>query len=199
MTDVVLFLRVSTSHQNTENQELELVEPCKRRDWNIVKIYRETVSGLKKNEEREQLTQMLNDMKKRYFTKIVCYDLSRISRSMEELVKTLSLLDDYKISLFSWKQNLDTDDGGLGKMFFYFVGIFNEIESSLRKERQLTAINRLRTIKGFKYGGNELISNDTKEKVLGLRKQGLSYRKIKEQVSNISLSSIGNIITEVKI
>ena len=40
---------------------------------------------------------------------------------------------------------------------------------------------------------------DTKEKVLGLRKQGLSYRKIKEQVSNISLSSIGNIITEVKI
>ena len=199
MTDVVLFLRVSTSHQNTENQELELVELCKRRDWNIVKIYRETVSGLKKNEEREQLTQMLNDMKKRYFTKIVCYDLSRISRSMEELVKTLSLLDDYKISLFSWKQNLDTDDGGLGKMFFYFVGIFNEIESSLRKERQLTAINRLRTIKGFKYGGNELISKDTKEKVLGLRKQGLSYRKIKEQVSNISLSSIGNIITEVKI
>ena len=120
MTDVVLFLRVSTSHQNTENQELELVELCKRRDWNIVKIYRETVSGLKKNEEREQLTQMLNDMKKRYFTKIVCYDLSRISRSMEELVKALSLLDDYKISLFSWKQNLDTDDGGLGKMFFYF-------------------------------------------------------------------------------
>ena len=145
------------------------------------------------------LTQMLNDMKKRYFTKIVCYDLSRISRSMEELVKTLSLLDDYKISLFSWKQNLDTDDGGLGKMFFYFVGIFNEIESSLRKERQLTAINRLRTIKGFKYGGNELISNDTKEKVLDLRKQGLSYRKIKEQVSNISLSSIGNIITDAKV
>ena len=199
MTDVVLFLRVSTSHQNTENQELELVELCKRREWNIVKIYRETVSGLKKNEERTQLTQMLNDMKKRYFTKIVCYDLSRISRSMEELVKTLSLLDDYKISLFSWKQNLDTDDGGLGKMFFYFVGIFNEIESSLRKERQLTAINRLRTIKGFKYGGNELISNDTKEKVLDLRKQGLSYRKIKEQVSNISLSSIGNIITDAKV
>ena len=50
MTDVVLFLRVSTSHQNTENQELELVELCKRREWNIVKIYRETVSGLKKND-----------------------------------------------------------------------------------------------------------------------------------------------------
>ena len=97
------------------------------------------------------------------------------------------------------KNSLDTDDGGLGRMFFYFVGIFNEIESSVRKERQLTAINRLRTIKGFKYGGNELISNDTKEKVLDLRKQGLSYRKIKEQVSNISLSSIGNIITDAKV
>ena len=199
MTDVVLFLRVSTTHQTTMNQELELVELCKRRDWNIVKIYRETISGTKKNEERKQLTQMLDDMKKRYFTKIICYDLSRISRNMGELVKTLSLLDDYKISLFSWKQNLDTDDGGLGKMFFYFVGIFNEIESSLRKERQLTSINRLRGIKGFKYGGNELISNETKQQVLELRESGLSYRKIKEQVSSISLSSIGNIITESRV
>ena len=199
MTDVVLFLRVSTTHQTTMNQELELVELCKRRDWNIIKIYRETISGTKKNADRKQLTQMLDDMKKRYFTKIICYDLSRISRNMGELVKTLSLLEDYKISLFSWKQNLDTDDGGLGKMFFYFVGIFNEIESSLRKERQLTSINRLRTIKGFKYGGNELISNETKQKVLELREDGLSYRKIKEQVSTISLSSIGNIITESRV
>lgn len=199
MTDVCLFLRVSTSHQNTDNQELELVELCKRRDWNIVEIYKETVSGSKKNEDRKELTRMLGDMKKKYFSKIICYDLSRISRNMGELVKTLSLLDDYKISLFSWKQNLDTDDGGLGKMFFYFVGIFNEIESSLRKERQLTSINRLRTIKGFRYGGNELISKETKQQVLGLREQGLSYRKIKEQVSTISLSSIGNIITENRV
>ena len=199
MTDVVLFLRVSTTHQTTMNQELELVELCKRRDWNIIKIYRETISGTKKNADRKQLTQMLDDMKKRYFTKIVCYDLSRISRNMGELVKTLSLLDDYKISLFSWKQNLDTDDGGLGKMFFYFVGIFNEIESSLRKERQLSAINRLRTVKGFKYGGNELISNETKQKVIELKEQGLSYRKIREQVSNISLASISRVIKEVTV
>jgi DNA invertase Pin-like site-specific DNA recombinase len=199
MTDVVLFLRVSTSHQTTDNQEIELVELCKRRGWNIVEIYKETISGTKKNEDRKELTRMLGDMKKRYFTKIICYDLSRISRNMGELVKTLSLLDDYKISLFSWKQNLDTDDGGLGKMFFYFVGIFNEIETSLRKERQLTSINRLRTIKGFKYGGNELISNETKQQVLELRGQGLSYRKIKEQIPTISVSSIGNIITEKRV
>ena len=167
MTDVVLFLRVSTSHQTTDNQEIELVELCKRRGWNIVEIYKETISGTKKNEDRKELTRMLGDMKKRYFTKIICYDLSRIS--------------------------------GLGKMFFYFVGIFNEIESSLRKERQLTSINRLRTIKGFKYGGNELISNETKQQVLELRGQGLSYRKIKEQIPTISVSSIGNIITEKRV
>ena len=199
MTNVCLFLRVSTSHQTTENQELELVELCKRRDWNIVEIYRETISGMKKNEDRKELTKMLGDMKKKYFTKIICYDLSRVSRNMTELVKTLSLLDDYNISLFSWKQNLDTDDGGLGKMFFYFVGIFNEIESSLRKERQLSSINRLRTIEGFKYGGNDLISNETKDKVRQLREDGLSYRKIHKEVSHISLSSIGNIITECRV
>ena len=84
-------------------------------------------------------------------------------------------------------------------MFFYFVGIFNEIESSLRKERQLSSINRLRTIEGFKYGGNDLISNETKDKVRQLREDGLSYRKIHKEVSHISLSSIGNIITECRV
>ena len=41
----------------------------------------------------------------RKFKKVVVYSIDRLGRNMKELVKTLSLLDDYNISLFSHQQN----------------------------------------------------------------------------------------------
>ena len=124
-TKVCLYLRVSSVSQKTENQEIELLELCKRRGWTIVETYKETISGTRKNEDRKELSRMLGNMKKGRWTKIVIFDLTRLGRSVSEVVKTLSLLDDYNISLYSWKQNLDTDDGGMSKLFFYFVSIFS--------------------------------------------------------------------------
>jgi len=192
-TDVCLYLRVSSAGQTTDNQEIELLELCKRRNFNIVEVYRETVSGTKKNEDRKELTRMLGDMKHRKWTKIVIFDLTRLGRSVSEVVKTLSLLDDYNISLFSMRQNLDTDDGGMSRLFFYFVSIFSEMESDLRKSRQKVGIERVKKL-GKKYGGNDFLTDEIKSLVLQLSSEGLSYRKIKEQVPSVSLGSISNIV-----
>lgn len=192
-TDVCLYLRVSSAGQTTDNQEIELLELCKRRNFNIVEVYRETVSGTKKNEDRKELTRMLGDMKHRKWTKIVIFDLTRLGRSVSEVVKTLSLLDDYNISLFSMRQNLDTDDGGMSRLFFYFVSIFSEMESDLRKSRQKVGIERVKKL-GKKYGGNDFLTDEIKLLVLQLSSEGLSYRKIKEQVPSVSLGSISNIV-----
>ena len=195
MEKVALFLRVSSSGQTTENQEVELLELCERRGWKIVETYKEVVSGTKKNEDRIELSRMLGDLKKRPFTKVVVYDLSRLGRSVSEVVKTLSLFDDYNISLFSWKQNLDTDDGGMSKLFFYFVSIFSEMEKSIQSNRQMSAINRMRSL-GKKYGGKDFVSDEKKQKIIELKEQGYSYRKIREQV-NIGLGSISRVLSEV--
>jgi DNA invertase Pin-like site-specific DNA recombinase len=192
-TDVCLFLRVSSAGQTTDNQEIELLELCKRRNFNIVEVYKETVSGTKKNEDRQELSRMLGDMKHGRWTKIVIYDLTRLGRSVSEVVRTLSMLDDYNISLFSMRQNLDTGDGGMSKLFFYFVSIFSEMESELRISRQKAGIERVKKL-GKKYGGNDFISDEIKSTVRLLSENGLSYRKIKQQVPNISLGSISNIV-----
>ena len=194
MKKVSLLLRVSTTGQTTDNQEKELIELCKRRDFQIVDIYKETVSGTKKNEDRKEFSRMLNDMKKRKWEKLVVWSVDRLGRDMKELIKTLSLLDDYKISLYSYQQNLDTDDS-MGRMFFYFVSIFSEFETNIRKERQKVGIERIRQL-GKKYGGNDFISDEVKKKIVELKKNGLSYRKIKEKIDGISLGSISNIIKE---
>lgn len=194
MKKVSLLLRVSTTGQTTDNQEKELLELCKRREFKIVDIYKETVSGTKKNEDRKEFSRMLNDMKKRKWEKLVVWSVDRLGRDMKELIKTLSLLDDYNISLYSYQQNLDTDDS-MGRMFFYFVSIFSEFETNIRKERQKVGIERIKQL-GKKYGGNDFISDEVKEKVIDLKKNGLSYRKIKDKIDGVSLGSISNIIKE---
>ena len=80
MTNICLYLRVSSSSQTTDNQEMELLQLCERRGFNIIETYRETISGTKKNEDRKRLSRMLEDMKKRKWTKIVIYDLTRLGR-----------------------------------------------------------------------------------------------------------------------
>ena len=187
-------MRVSTTGQTTDNQEKELLELCNRREFKIVDIYKETVSGTKKNEDRKEFSRMLNDMKKRKWEKLVVWSVDRLGRDMKELIKTLSLLDDYNISLYSYQQNLDTDDS-MGRMFFYFVSIFSEFETNIRKERQKVGIERIKQL-GKKYGGNDFISDEVKEKVIDLKKNGLSYRKIKDKIDGVSLGSISNIIKE---
>jgi DNA invertase Pin-like site-specific DNA recombinase len=195
MTDVCLYLRVSSNGQTTDNQEIELLELCKRRNFNIVETYKETVSGLKKNEDRRELTRMLEDMKQRKWTKIVIFDLTRLGRSVSEVVKTLSLLDDCNISLFSMRQNLDTDDGGMSKLFFYFVSIFSEMESDLRKTRQRVGIDRVKSL-GKKYGGNDFITDEIKSTVIQMKNKGMSYRTIKKEIGGIGLGTISRIVNE---
>ena len=41
--NVAIFLRVSTVHQTTENQRIELYEVCERNNWNIVEEYDDRV------------------------------------------------------------------------------------------------------------------------------------------------------------
>ena len=166
MKKVSLFLRVSTLFQTTDNQKKELIELCKRRDFQIVEIYQETISGTKKNEDRKEFSRLLNDMKKRKFEKLVVWSVDRLGRDMKELIKTLSLLDDYKISLYSYQQNLDTDDT-MGRMFFYFVSIFSEFENNIRRERQKVGIERVRNL-GLKYAGNNFVTEEKKQKVISL-------------------------------
>ena len=194
MKKVSLLLRVSTSGQTTDNQRKELTDLCKRRDFQIVDIYEEVVSGTTKNEDRKEFSRMLNDMKKRKWEKLIVWSVDRLGRDMKELIKTLSLLDDYKVSLYSYQQNLDTDDT-MGRMFFYFVSIFSEFETNIRKERQKVGIERVKQL-GKRYGGNNFVTDDIKSQVIELKKSGLSYRKIKEKIGSISLGSISYVINE---
>ncbi len=188
---VALYVRVSTKQQHTSNQLTELKELCNRFDYEIVDIYEETVSGTKNNEDRTEFNRLIKDVKRKRFDMVLVWSLDRLGRKTSELLKFLTLLEDYSVGLYCWKQGINTSDA-MGRMFFQFVSVMSEYENSIRKERQLVGIDRLKS-QGKKYGGNDFISDEIKQKVIDLKQQGLSYRKIKEHV-DISLSSISLIV-----
>ena len=138
---VAVYLRVSTSHQTTENQFRELIDVCNRNRWQIVGLYEETISGTKGLDKRAELNRMMLDASRKKFDKVVVWSVDRLGRSMKHLITVLSQLDDLGIDVFSFAQGIDTSTT-FGKSMFQMVGIFAELENNMRKERQSVGIKR---------------------------------------------------------
>ena len=177
---VAVYLRVSTSHQTTENQFRELIDVCNRNHWQIVGLYEETISGTKGLDERVELNRMMLDASRKKFDKVVVWSVDRLGRSMKHLITVLSQLDDLGIDVFSFAQGIDTSTT-FGKSMFQMVGIFAELENNMRKERQSIGIKRALE-NGAKFGRKSIITNELVQKVVDLRRKGLSMRGIATQL-----------------
>jgi DNA invertase Pin-like site-specific DNA recombinase len=69
------------------------------------------------------------------------------------------------------------------------------MERDLLLSRQSESIKRLRE-KGSKWGRGKLMSEETKSKIIALRQEGFSYRKICESVG-VSKGSIQHLMSTV--
>ena len=182
--NVAVYLRVSTSHQTTENQFRELIDVCNRNRWQIVGLYEETISGTKGLDERSELNRMMHDACLKKFDKVVVWSVDRLGRSMKHLITVLSQLDDLGVDVFSYAQGIDTSTT-FGKSMFQMVGIFAELENNLRSERQIVGIKRALK-EGVKFGRKDVVDEETEYQIYQLRQQGKSYRKIADKVGIIN-------------
>ena len=61
-------------------------------NFEIVAEYKdEGISGAKNRDERPSLNEMMRDAVRGKFEMILCYDLSRLGRNLEELIRILNL------------------------------------------------------------------------------------------------------------
>ena len=120
---VAIYTRVSTLDQNVSNQLLELRDHCSRMEWEVVKEYAdEGLSGTLSREKRPALNSLIKDAYRKRFDSVVCWDISRIGRSMKELILFLSDMKDRGIGICSVRQGFDTSTS-MGEIMFQFVGI----------------------------------------------------------------------------
>lgn len=123
------YVRVSTEEQN-EARQVEALNKL-----GVEKIYIEKKSG--KNLDRPVLQEMLDFI--REGDTVYVHDLSRISRSLTDLLNLVELLQKKRVHLVSEKESVNTETP-TGRLFLSIVGAINEFERTNLLERQREGI-----------------------------------------------------------
>lgn len=173
---VAIYARVSTDRQAVDMQIHELTEYVNRRRWTL---YREFVDHgyTGASTKRPAFLEMMNEAKKKKFDVLLVWKLDRLSRSMKDLITTLSELGALGIDFVSYDNSLDTSTP-TGKLVFHVIGAVAEFERDIIRERVVAGLENARR-KG-KTLGRPQISPVVYEEAKAMRKAGLSFRKIQE-------------------
>lgn len=192
MKRVCLLLRCSTSHQDYEYQRNMLTDICKLNGWEIVRTFENKISGAKKNEERQEIVDLIDYVKNNEVDVVVATEVSRLGRDTLEALKTIEILNEHKVNLYFANYGLETllPDGTINPVAKLILTICLEISSY---ERNLL---RFRMQKGYEnyqkkcreqgvkmgrpetYRKSEETYKEQYAKELSLMRKGISLRNI---------------------
>ena len=171
-------------------------QPCdaaspKRAKWKVIEVYQDKgVSGANGRNGRPELDRMLDDATRRRFKKLLVWDLSRLGRSLRDLISISDHFRERSIDLYVHKDAIDTGTTS-GRLFFHIVGVIGEFERDRIRERINAGLARAKA-EGKTLGRFE---GTTKAKVkhqaeiVSLRDAGMSIRKIASTV-RVSTSTV---------
>ena len=194
MKRAVLYLRVSKHEQTIENQRIELERVAAAKGWRVIATFKdEGVSGAFGREVRAQYDSMLKQGVQAKFDVVLAWDVSRLSRSLVDLVTTLDELHACGIDLYLHQQAIDTTTPA-GKAMFQMCGVFAEFERGILSERVKAGLNRARE-EGKILGRPMKIANT--KKIIEGRNRGKTIREIaKEQ--GLSVGRVHKALVETR-
>jgi len=176
------YIRVSTDKQDVENQRYEILKYANERKLGNVEILEETVSGRKSWKERK-LGKLVDRIQKGDI--LIVTELSRLGRSMLEIMELLSILLRKGVELHVVKSNQVLKDDLQSKVFAMAFSIAAEIERELISQRTKEALRR-RKAEGKPLGRPKGSRSSSLDKY---------YDEIKELLEKgVSISSIAKII-----
>jgi len=206
----VIYARVSSvsDRQSTERQVSDMKKYAEYSEMNIVKVFEEKISGIKKNEERYILSECINYCMTNKIDCLLVSELSRIGRNAFEVLETVKKLIDTKINLFMQKEQfLLLDEEGNPSLFLPVMIATLSTCAQLERENIKFRLNSGRQnyiAKGGKLGRNKGSFKTTEKKkdeykkVISLLKKGSSIRNT-AKLTNVSNSTIQRIKKEFKI
>jgi len=159
---VALYLRVSTSEQNTRNQRRKLKAATERHGWELVDVFEDAgISGAKGRDERPGLDDLLKAVTRREFDMVAAWSVDRLGRSLTDLLDVLGELHAAGVGLYLHQQGLDTTTPS-GRAMFQMMGVFAEFERAIIRERVMAGLARARE-EGIKLGRRRIEDADAKK------------------------------------
>ena len=197
----VIYARVSSvsDRQDTSRQIEDLRKYANLRDIEVVATFEEHISGAKKNEERQVLTDCLEYCTTNSVHYLLLSELSRLGRSTLQVLRSLEVLHEAKVSVYIQNLGLYTlqPDGKVNPIVSILITILAEM-SNIERSNIVYRLNSGRSnyiAKGGKLG-RKTGSIKTEEKkreeykeVIQLLKKGYSVRNV-AKLQGIGISTV---------
>jgi DNA invertase Pin-like site-specific DNA recombinase len=183
---IAIYVRISKSDgtQNTERQLSQLLDFCREQKWVVVNKIEEHVSGRKK--KREGTEKLIRLAKSNQIQKVVIHEISRLGRNLADVVQTVEQLTENKVSVFDYRQRLETLDINHRKTPFatmvlpVLAGIAEEYAEQ-QSYRIKSGLQRAKE-KGKSLGRPKDRPIKKEGEILKLLKDGISIRKTATKV-----------------
>ena len=183
---VALYTRVSTSMQANDGvslsqQEEMLKKYCEEQNYEIVRIYSDRGISGKDIQGRPEMTQLLMDANNRAFDLVMTWKLSRISRSVKDVLEIFDIFERNNIKYKSLTENFETETPS-GRMVFQIMAVVNEMERNQISENVSGAMTFLAS-QGRYLGGSAPLGYDLKSESRGDRKTSILVINEQEAVT----------------
>ena len=169
MSELLGYMRVSTSEQDIEPQRQRLIEA------KVTKNFHDIISG--RNFNRPGLKSLFDYSRPGDILVIVRLD--RLGRSLKELLETVELLKQKGIQLMSLEEKIDTSSAA-GELVFHIFGSIAHFERRLISERTKDGL-KAAELRG-RHPGRPALCQEKKEAALALIESGLSPSVVAKQL-----------------
>ena len=195
----IIYARVSTQGQDYDRQLAELKQYADRMGYDIVKTFSEKISGAKKVEERQAMSELLNYVEGNKVDKELIDECGRIRRRAIDFLAIIEIFNEKKISLYIHQNGLETllPNGEVNPIATLVLGIlaqFNSMERSLIRSRMESGYNNFRNnggVVGRKTGYRKTAEQMKEEyaEEIRLLKKGYSLRNI-AKITHTSVNTL---------
>ena len=203
-TKAVIYARVSSNNdrQDTTRQIEDLRKYAVSQNIEIVNVFQEHISGAKKNEERQVLTDCLEYCTQHSVNYLLLSELSRLGRSTLQVLRSLEILHEAKVSVYIQNLGLYTlqTDGKVNPIVSMLTTLLAEMGSIERSNIQyrLNSGRANYIAKGGKLGRKKgsIKTEDRKKEeyrdTIALLKKGYSIRNV-AKLQGIGISTVQRI------
>lgn len=194
---VAIYCRVSTSDQDCDRQERDLLAYSERAGYEVVGVFKETLSGIRKARGKQPVERkMAMDLaQRREIDAVLVTELTRWGRSTQDLMATLGELASWDASLIA-QTGLTFDlSTPQGKLVASLMASLAEFEHDLLRERVRSGIAAAKA-RGQTFGRRKghRPSDEHAPEVLRLAdEEGLSQRAIAARLG-ISKTTVNEIL-----
>ncbi len=134
-----IYARVSTDKQTVKNQLKQLQHYVNNRDWDLVNIYSDVITG--KTFQRLDLLKLKKHIKEGKIEGVLVWDLTRLGRSVRDLIDLVEYFRVHGCAFISYHDNIDVTTPA-GQMTFTIFAAIAEFQGKMISVNTKAAYDR---------------------------------------------------------